>query len=66
MGESTTAQHERDTAEWIKLEDGLIFKNRAYKCSYCNNSLDFNGVNAGRGNANYCPNCGRKMISRTC
>ena len=62
--EPVDVEVERESAEWIKLEDGLIFKNRAYECSYCNNSLNFDGVNAGRGNANYCPNCGRKMKGR--
>lgn len=30
-------------------------------CSRCGNSLSMNGVNGGRGDANYCPNCGAKM-----
>lgn len=34
-----------------------------YKCSECGNTLDFNGLNCGRGDANYCPNCGAKMES---
>ena len=34
---------------------------RVYKCDQCGNYLDFDGVNAGRGGANYCPNCGAKM-----
>lgn len=34
---------------------------RVFKCSVCRNYLDFDGVNAGRGSANYCPNCGAKM-----
>ena len=32
-----------------------------FKCSVCRHYLDFDGVNAGRGSANYCPNCGAKM-----
>jgi len=32
-----------------------------YKCSECGNYLDFSGVNGGRGETNYCPNCGAKM-----
>ena len=32
-----------------------------YKCSNCGNYLDFHGVNAGRGDTNYCPNCGARM-----
>lgn len=34
---------------------------KIFKCSNCGNYLDFRGVNAGRGSANYCPNCGAKM-----
>lgn len=34
---------------------------KIFKCSNCGNYLDFRGVNAGRGAANYCPNCGAKM-----
>ena len=47
----------RETGKWIKL--GRWGRN--YKCNRCNNSLDLNGVNAGRENANYCPNYGAKM-----
>ena len=42
-------------ARWIDPVHGV------YKCSNCGNYLDFHGVNAGRGDANYCPNCGAKM-----
>ena len=34
---------------------------RVYRCDQCGNFLDFDGVNAGRGTANFCPNCGAKM-----
>lgn len=34
---------------------------RVYKCDQCGNYLDFDGVNTGRGSANYCPNCGSRM-----
>lgn len=34
---------------------------KIFKCSHCGNYFDFRGVNAGRGAANYCPNCGAKM-----
>ena len=34
---------------------------RVYRCNQCGNFLDFDGVNAGRGNANFCPNCGADM-----
>ena len=42
-------------AHWIKQEREI------FKCSNCGNYLDFRGVNAGRGDANYCQNCGSKM-----
>lgn len=42
-------------ARWIDPKHGV------YKCSNCGHYLDFRGVNAGRGDANYCPNCGAKM-----
>lgn len=34
---------------------------RVYRCDQCGNFLDFDGVNAGRGDTNFCPNCGAKM-----
>ena len=34
---------------------------RIYRCSNCGNYLDFDGVNASRGDANFCPNCGAQM-----
>lgn len=50
---------------WIGVSqtkfEKLLFPSRVFKCSICENYLDFDGVNAGRGSANYCPNCGAKM-----
>lgn len=46
---------DRPQGEWISKGK------RIYRCSNCGNYLDFDGVNAGRGDANYCPNCGAKM-----
>lgn len=43
-------------AHWIKQGHEI------FKCSNCGNFLDFRGVNAGRGDANYCPNCGSSMM----
>jgi uncharacterized paraquat-inducible protein A len=40
---------------WIKIDKHTV------KCSECGNYLDMRGVNAGRGDANYCPNCRAKM-----
>ena len=45
---------------WIQYDKRFPWKND-YKCSECGNYLDFSGVNGGRGEANYCPNCGAKM-----
>ena len=50
--------------EWLDLDEGFKrrwFRHHMYKCSRCGNTLDMDGVNAGRGDANYCPNCGAKM-----
>ena len=52
----------QETAKWIDVRVGKIFSSRDYKCSKCGNILDFNGVNCGRGDANYCPVCGKKMV----
>ena len=53
-----------EKAKWIKAGTrnflGII-NDRVYKCSNCGNLLDFEGVNCGRGDANYCPNCGAEM-----
>lgn len=46
---------ERKTGKWIRVDSNT------FKCSNCGNFLNFHGVNAGRGDANYCPNCGAKM-----
>lgn len=45
---------------WIAVS--TTKRERIFKCSVCRNVLDFDGVNAGRGDANYCPNCGAKML----
>lgn len=37
---------------------------RVYRCNQCGNFLDFDGVNAGRGDTNFCPNCGADMRKR--
>ena len=39
----------------------MIYFDDILKGSNCGNFLDFGGVNVGRGDANYCPNCGAKM-----
>lgn len=49
------ARQERKMGKWIHVDSNT------FKCSACGNFLNFHGVNAGRGDANYCPNCGAKM-----
>ena len=53
------------TADAVPVRHGKWKKSgnwgRVYKCDQCCNYLDFDGVNAGRGSANYCPNCGARM-----
>ena len=46
------------TGKWIKAKNWGI---RCYQCDQCGNYLDFDGVNAGRGATNFCPNCGADM-----
>ena len=41
------------------------FSKRIVQCSLCGNFLDLDGVNAGRGDANYCPNCGARMDAKS-
>ena len=41
--------------KWIKVDKHTV------KCSECGNYLDMRGVNAGRADANFCPNCGAKI-----
>ena len=54
-----TAQPKR--GKWIKTARW----GRVYYCDQCRNYLDFDGVNAGRGSTNFCPNCGADMIEVT-
>lgn len=56
-----TIEPER-TGKWIKEKS----RGQLYQCSACGNYLDFRGVNAGRGSANYCPNCGARMEETSC
>ena len=53
------AQPQRKTGKWVELSHGILF--HVYKCDQCGNTIDMNGVNAGRGDANYCPSCGVRM-----
>ena len=54
-----TIKPERKTGRWIHLSRHKWI--RTHKCDQCGNILDFDGVNAGRGDANFCPNCGADM-----
>ena len=49
-----SAEAERQKGKWIKVGHW----GRSYKCNQCGNYLDFDGVNVGRGDANFCPRCG--------
>ena len=59
--ESTKPQR---LGHWIQYDKRFPWRHH-YKCSECGNYLDFTGVNGGRGEANYCPNCGAKMTIST-
>lgn len=57
LHEVPSAQPGRKTGHWIKTARW----GRVYYCDQCRNYLDFDGVNVGRGSANFCPNCGADM-----
>lgn len=44
--------------KWIRIDKHTI------QCPMCHRYLDIRGVNAGRGDANYCPNCGADMRAK--
>lgn len=57
-----SAQPERKKGKWIVLDkNNRWFTPHMYQCPFCRHTLDKMGVNAGRGDANYCPNCGARM-----
>ena len=56
-----SAVPEREKGEWVHARVGRLFPSNDYKCSICGNVLNFDGVNCGRGDANFCPNCGANM-----
>ena len=57
IDEQPTIQPEPKRGKWIKTARW----GRVYYCDQCRNYLDFDGVNAGRGSTNFCPNCGARM-----
>ena len=57
VADCPSIQPERKTGRWIKTARW----SRVYYCNQCRNYLDFDGVNAGRGSTNFCPNCGADM-----
>ena len=54
---------ERKKGKWVNEYPNYksFWARHTVKCSICGNILDLNGVNAGRGDANFCPNCGAQM-----
>ena len=46
---------------WVDEKVGRWFAGDIFKCSECGNTLNRSGVNCGRGDANFCPNCGADM-----
>lgn len=57
-----STQPERKKGKWITKENrGFIFRSIYLVCPFCGNTLDPDGLNAGRGDANFCPNCGAEM-----
>lgn len=51
---------DRPTGHWI-VKKGRLFESDFGICSACGNYLTFSRVNAGLGDANFCPNCGADM-----
>ena len=58
------ALQKRKTGKWkyVGKEHTTFFHRRIYRCSVCGDFLDFDGVNGGRGDANYCTHCGAIMV----
>ena len=44
-----------ETGKWVRKDSNT------FMCPICGNFLNFRGVNAGRGDAHYCPNCGTEL-----
>ena len=59
-GQFIDAQPEQKTGYWIQYVKRFPWS-KDYKCSECGNYINLSGINCGRGDANYCPNCGAKM-----
>lgn len=57
--EAPTIKPEVRHGRWLSFEGW--FNKSIVKCSICGNTLNMDGVNAGRGDANFCPNCGARM-----
>lgn len=56
------AEVQRMRGKWIPIQRGFFNKKvTQVKCDQCGNLLDLIGVNCGRGDANFCPNCGCQM-----
>lgn len=59
VAKQPTIEPEVRHGRWLSLEGW--FNKSIVKCSVCGNTLNMEGVNAGRGDANFCPNCDARM-----
>ena len=55
-----TIQPEPHKGHWIRYNKKYSWRTY-YECSECKNYLDFSGVNGGRVEPHFCPNCGARM-----
>ena len=62
LEDAPTIEPQRMSGKWIPIQRGFFNKEvTQVKCDQCGNLLDLIGVNCGRGDANFCPNCGADM-----
>lgn len=60
--DAPTIEPQRMRGQWIPIQRGFFNKEvTQVKCDQCGNLLDLIGVNCGRGDTNFCPNCGADM-----
>lgn len=62
LDNAPTIEPQRMRGKWIPIQRGFFNKEvTQVKCDQCGNLLDLIGVNCGRGDTNFCPNCGAWM-----